>query len=240
MQSQPNESDDFRAAESCGTQVQATLTFSDGQSHPAGVLELSQGVIVLEIRGEPPPAVAIGEKARVTLVGECLGHPLSVSTCVTSRSTRSDALVLRLVAEDPRTLQGTPSVRRRQALRVTPRHDAASVAELRPESGGEPVVARVLDLSRSGLRVELGLLDEGEIANCKCVHVRLQIANEPEELQFVAEIRSRTLQGENIQCGLQILLERTDAGAEVDRRLGRYVMSRQVESVLDRKRPKAS
>ncbi len=72
------------------------------------------------------------------------------------------------------------------------------------------------------------------------MYVQLQITGEPDALQFVAEIRSRTLQGERIQCGLKLLLEHPEARADVDRRLRRNVTSWQVESVLDRKRPKAS
>lgn len=239
MPSNAEESGDFRAAESCAASVRATLTLSDGKCCAGRVLELSQGSLVLELEGVAH-AIAIGDRARVALTGECLGTPLLVHASVTARNSRSDSLVVQLVADDPRRLQASPTLRRRQSVRVAPRHDAPTSAELRPERDAASVPARVLDLSRAGLRVELELLDEGAIADCKRVHVRLQLANDPQPLEFVAEIRSRTLQGEHIQCGLKILLEETEAREEVDRRLGRYVMARQVESVLERKRSQAS
>lgn len=239
MPLQPEESDDFRAAQSCASSVRATLTLADGKCCAGKVLELSQGALVLELEGVST-AIAIGDKARVALTGECLGTPLLVNASVTARSSRQDTLVLQLVADDPRRLQASPSLRRRQSVRVAPRHDGPTLAELRPAADAAPVPARVLDLSRSGLRVELELLDEGAIAACTRVHVRLLLAGDPEPLEFVAEIRSRTLQGEHIQCGLQILLDQTDRREEVDRRLGRYVMARQVEGVLERKRSQAS
>ncbi|MCY3003555.1 MAG: PilZ domain-containing protein [Planctomycetota bacterium] len=239
MPPQPEDSNDFRAAQSCGTSVRATLTLADGKCCAGTVLELSQGGIVLELEGVSN-AIAIGDKARVALTGECLSTPLLVNASVTSRSSRNDALVLQLVADDPRRLQASPTLRRRLSVRVAPRHDAPTLAELRPERDAAPVPARVLDLSRSGLRVEVELLDEGAIADCTRVHVRMLLASDPQPLEFVAEIRSRTLQGEHIQCGLQILLDQTEGREEVDRRLGRYVMARQVEGVLERKRSQAS
>ncbi len=240
MPANANESDDPRPAEGSGPKVQAALKLADGTSHPAAVLELAQGMLVLEFGDNPGLAVALGDTAQVTLTGDCLETPLLVMARVAARSCGNGSTVLQLAALDPQALRGSPACRRRQSVRVAPKPETKQAAELRAVGELERVSARVLDLSRSGLRVELGLLDEGSIASCKVVNVQLQLPDEPEPLRFMAEIRSRTLRGENVQCGLRILFEKTQAREEVERRLTRYVMARQVEGVLERKRPKAS
>ena len=62
---------------------------------------------------------------------------------------------------------------------------------------------------------------------------------QPEPLNAVREPR-QSLDGATLAAALRTGIHRLISREEVERRLTRYVMARQVEGVLERKRPKAS
>ena len=174
------------------------------------------------------PVLAIGGKVETLLVPEVAETPLKLTARVMFQELRDETVRCGLAYP----VEDLPAVRKmlypRRAHRVQP-------SSVDPVRAWVPQDVRVLvnDISTGGVGLIVAEEDQLRFVNWK-MKLTLELPDEAEPMEMVAQIRIRRLLGATVLHGVEFDEKETLDLASKQERIHRYVMKRQAEQLQER------
>lgn len=197
------------------TFVDGLLTETDGQQ------------AVVEFQASEAPALPIAGKTVVSIVG---GGPAKiVAARVIARSDDRVRCYYRFESIEEDAFVQATVVNLRQAVRVQPANRETIEVILRGEGRGRPTRVTLIDISRSGLGVQLQTKGEDSLHRERKVRLAFRLPGDDEAFRLVGHIRQRSLFGSAIRYGIEFVQDQVTNFEREEERINRYVMKRQVE-----------